>query len=161
MPEAETTTPPPTPPAQEAPPETPPESDDTDWKAEARKWEQRAKDNKSAAERLAALEDANKSELEKANEKALAAEKAAEKAQADALRLRVALKHNVSDEDADLFLTGTDEETLTKQAQRLTDRGSERKPKNRVPREGTPPREAPEDEMREFTRNLFRSAQNT
>lgn len=37
-----------------------------DWKAEARKWEQRAKENRSAAERLEQIENENKSELEKA-----------------------------------------------------------------------------------------------
>ena len=34
--------------------------DEIDWKAKAREWEKRAKDNKSAADRLAELEEANK-----------------------------------------------------------------------------------------------------
>lgn len=53
------------------------EPKETDWKAEARKWEQRAKDNKKsldeAAPKLKAFgewEAASKSELDKANEKA-------------------------------------------------------------------------------------------
>lgn len=53
------------------------EPKETDWKAEARKWEQRAKDNKrsldEAAPKLKAYgewEAASKTELEKANEKA-------------------------------------------------------------------------------------------
>lgn len=63
---------PPTPPT---PPADPPK--ETDWKAEARKWEQRAKENKKqldeAAPKLKAfgeLEEANKTDLTKAQEKA-------------------------------------------------------------------------------------------
>lgn len=47
---------------------TPPEApaqDATDWKSEARKWEDRAKQNKEAADRLAEIEEANKSEAQK------------------------------------------------------------------------------------------------
>ena len=40
-------------------------------------------------------------------------------AKAEALRWRIAAKHGISDEDAETFLTGSDEESLTKQAQRL------------------------------------------
>ena len=150
----------PTPPAQEAPPTEPPKVDDTDWKAEARKWEQRAKDNKSAADKLAELEEAQKSEIEKVADRAAAAEKAAAEAKAEALRWKVAAKHGISDEDADLFLTGTDEETLTKQAERLAQRSETRKKNgNVVPKEGTTHREPPEDEMREFTRALFQGGQ--
>jgi hypothetical protein len=148
----------PTPPAQEPPT---PKVDDVDWKAEARKWEQRAKENKSAAERLAEIEDAKKDEIQKATEKTAAAEKAAAEAKAEALRWKVAAKHGISDEDADLFLTGTDEETLTKQAERLSERVADRKKQsNHVPREGTPPRHQPEDELRTFTRQLFQGGTN-
>lgn len=45
-----------------------------------------------------------------------------DQARAEALRFRVASKFQISDEDADLFLTGSDEETLTRQAQRLAER---------------------------------------
>lgn len=38
---------------------------EVDWKAEARKWEQRAKENREAAKRLAELEEANKTDAEK------------------------------------------------------------------------------------------------
>lgn len=47
---------------------TEPAQDETDWKKEARKWETLAKQNKDAAERLTALEEANKSEAQKAAE---------------------------------------------------------------------------------------------
>lgn len=157
MPETEN---PPAPPAQGPPkPTESPKVEEIDWKAEARKWEQRAKENKSAADRLTELEEANKSEIEKAADKAAAAEKAAAEAKAEALRWKIAAKHGISDDDADLLLTGSDEETLTKQAQRLTEKVAERKKQgNHVPREGTTPREPHEDEMREFTRKLFQSA---
>ncbi len=40
----------------------------TDWKAEARKWEERAKANKAKADQWDAQEEASKTELQKANE---------------------------------------------------------------------------------------------
>ncbi len=43
-----------------------PAAAETDWKAQSRKWEQRAKENLAAAEKLAQLEEQNKSEAEKA-----------------------------------------------------------------------------------------------
>lgn len=58
-------TPPATPPA--APPAAPaPSGDGTDWKAMARQWESRAKENKGAAEELAALKASQMTEQEKA-----------------------------------------------------------------------------------------------
>jgi hypothetical protein len=64
--------------AKPAPPaEDPKSTDDTDWKAEARKWEQRAKDNKAAAAELEKQRRASMTEAER--EKAAAkAEGAAE-----------------------------------------------------------------------------------
>lgn len=80
-----------------------------------------------------------------------------EAATREALRRRVQAAHGISDEDADLFLTGTDEESLTAQAKRLAERESQRKQQNNVsPREGTNP--APgQDQMREFVHNVFGS----
>lgn len=67
--------------APQTAPETPAASE-PDWKAEARKWEQRAKDNRAqaraneeAARRLKELEDANKSEAEKTAERLAQLEK--------------------------------------------------------------------------------------
>lgn len=150
-------------PAPEVPAQEPPAPEaakpETDWKAEAKKWESRAKENKTAADQLAAIEEANKTETQKSAEKLAAAEKAAADARSEALKFKIASKFQIGDEDADLFLTGNDEETLTKQAERLAERASEKKKSgNHVPREGTTPREPQDDEMREFTRNLFRSA---
>lgn len=113
-------------------------------------------DLKAKAAKLDEIEEANKSEIEKANDRATKAEKAAAEAAAEALRLRVATKHGITDsDDIALFLTGTDEDTLTKQAQRLGERTSGRKRKNNhVPNEGTTPPVADDDE-RTAVRELF------
>lgn len=103
------------------------------------------KDVKAKAAKLDEIEQANLSELEKANGRVSTAESERDAAKAEALRLRVAVQHGISIEDADLFLTGTDEETLTAQAERLSDRSAEqqqreteRKTKNPVvSKEGT------------------------
>lgn len=52
------------------------ETEATDWKAEARKWEKRAKANSEAAEKLAAIEEAGKTELQRMTERAEKAESA-------------------------------------------------------------------------------------
>jgi len=59
-------------------------------------------------------------------------------AEARALRSDIAARHGISAEDRDLFLTGTDEETLTAQATRLAAREVDRKKQGNVaPKEGT------------------------
>lgn len=113
-------------PAQDAPTEAAEAKvEEIDWKAKAREWERRAKENKSAADELAQIRESQKSEAERATD-ALAAVKAeAESARAELLRYQVAAKHGITDaEDISLFLTGSDEETLTKQATRLAERSS-------------------------------------
>lgn len=79
------------------------------------------------------------------------------KAQRDALAARIAAKHRLSPEDADLFLTGMDEDTLNAQAQRLASRETDgRKSGNYVPNEGVTPKNPATDDMRQLTRSLFR-----
>lgn len=103
--------------------------------------EERQKVSKKYEERIAALE----AEVESSKR--------------EALRRRVQAAHGISDEDADLFLTGTDEDALTAQAKRLADRESERKKNgNHVPREGNNPKPGGDDDMRAFTRDLFSRA---
>lgn len=65
-----------TPPASEDPKPEPPTTAETDWKSEARKWENRAKENlaaakanETAAKRLADIEEASKTEAQKAAER--------------------------------------------------------------------------------------------
>lgn len=76
-------------------------------------------------------------------------------AEARALRADIANRHGISTEDRDLFLTATDEESLTAQAKRLSERDGERKQRgNRSPREGhtsTPKA----DQERDTVRTLF------
>lgn len=85
-------------------------------------------------------------------------ERRATDAEARALRSDIAAKHGITPEDRDLFLTGTDEQTLTAQAQRLAQREADRKnTNNTVPREGNNP-ETPSDDLRTFTRELFARA---
>lgn len=78
-----------------------------------------AKQNRLASKQLDELKQAQMSELERAQARAQELETAATRAQSEALRWRIAARHGISDEDAETFLTGTDEESLTRQAQRL------------------------------------------
>ena len=89
---------------------------------------------------------------------------------ANALRTRIAAEFGVSTKpgekgepsDADLFLTGTDEATLTAQAQRLAGVAADRKQHGNVaPKEGaTTTSSGPEQESREFVGDLFGSGDN-
>jgi hypothetical protein len=90
-----------------------------------------------------------------AEERMAELEREIEATKREALKRRVQAAHGIADEDADLFLTGTDEETLTAQAKRLAERESERKKQgNRVPGEGRTPATKANDE-REAVRSLF------
>ena len=128
------------------------------WKARAREWEKKAKANADAAKKLSELEDAQKSETQRLADAATAAKTEADAAKADALRWRIAAKYGVSDEDAELFLTGTDEATLTKQAERLAGVAADKKKNGNAPRtEGrTPPAKTGAEPLRETARALFR-----
>lgn len=126
------------------------------WKQKAREQEKRAKDNAGAATRLAEIEQASKSETEKSADRIRQLETQIQGAQRDALRFRVASKYQIGDEDADLFLTASDEETLKKQAERLTARSDERKKQgNVVPKEGTASTHTGDDTNREFLRSVL------
>jgi hypothetical protein len=92
-------------------------------------------------------------------------EREAAAAKAEALRSRVAAEFGISTRkgpkgepsDADLFLTGADESTLTAQAQRLAGRVEDRKKQgNFAPKEGQSPSTSGDSEdLREFTKKLF------
>ncbi len=85
-----TAVPTPPPAAQPTPPVDPAPAKETDWVAEARKWEDRAKANKEAADELAKIKEAQKTEAEKAADRLAAAEKRASEAELKALRADVA-----------------------------------------------------------------------
>ena len=122
-------------------------------------------DIKAKAAKLDDIEQANLTELEKASSRITTAESERDTAKAEALRLRTAVTHGISLEDADLFLTGTDEETLTAQAKRLSDRAAEmanaeteRKKKNpTVSKEGTSTKTGTttEEDDRQWARTFF------
>ena len=81
-------------------------------------------------------------------------------AEARALRSDIATKHGISAEDRDLFLTGSDEATLTAQAKRLAERiADQKKNGNRAPKEGATTTSGNTDsDARTFARNLFGGA---
>lgn len=142
-----------------------PKESDVDWKAKSREWERRAKENKTAAEELAALRDSQKTSEQLAEERVAELERKAAAAEAKALRSDVAAAFGISTKkgpkgepsDADLFLTGSDESTLTAQAQRLSAREEDRKKQgNYAPKEGQSPSSSDGNgDLRDFTKKLF------
>jgi hypothetical protein len=93
--------------------------DGKDWKAEAEKWqklsrenEARAKANVSAVKRLAALEESQKTETQKIQDRAAAAEAAAAQAQKDLVRYRVAAAKSLPPELVERLRGDTEEEML-------------------------------------------------
>lgn len=116
--------------------------------------EARAAAEKATAALQKQLDDINAaslSELEKAQKAAKDAQEAAAKATTEALRLRVAAKHGISDEDADLFLTGSDQETVEKQAAALVARTSTSpKPDLSQGAKGAPAGTSPEQDFANF-----------
>ena len=101
------------PPAQEPP--TPPAKPETDWKAEARKWQARAKENKSAADKLAEIEEASKTEAERQADRLAQLQAENARLQAEALRSQVAAAKGVP---ADM-IAGSTEDELNAAADRL------------------------------------------
>lgn len=87
--------------------------------AERRRASAAEREAKALKARLDEIESAQLSESEKAKKRAEEAEARALAAEAGALRWRIAAKYGISDDDAELFLLGTDEDTLTRQAERL------------------------------------------
>jgi len=114
------------------------------------------KDVKAKAAEFEKLQAANQTEAEKAAARVAELEAELNGVRSEANRRRIANEHGITDaDDIDLFLTGTDEETLTKQATRLAERTADRKKNgNHVPREGATPT-ATEGEGLETVRALF------
>lgn len=110
--------------------------------AERRRANAAEKASKALQSRIDEIEASKLSDLERAQKAASEAQAEAERARGEALRYRIAAKHQISDEDAELFLTATDEETLTRQAARLAERTKDRSDDSRssnglfVPGEG-------------------------
>ena len=81
-----------------------------DWKAKAREWEKRAKQNSKAAARLKEIEQANMSELEKAQAAQRDAEERANTATAMHNRVMAAAANNLPVDLIDHLGSGTEEE---------------------------------------------------
>lgn len=116
------------------------------------------KELKGKASRLDALEEAQKSETEKAADRIAKAETEVASVPAkvaDALKAHLVALHGIDGEDAELFLTATEPELLLKQVTRLLGQSGKRKNTNRVPNEGTKTSGEPVSDMSEFARNLF------
>ena len=127
------------------------------WKRRSREWEDRAKANASAADKLAKAEQSQKTDAEKTAERIAALEQQVAAAARDATRFKVAARFGIVDEDVELFLTGADEKTLVAQAERLAAKvtADDKQRRNVVPKEGTNSGAPEPDEMRDVARNLF------
>ena len=141
-------------PAQEAKPQT-----ETDWKAMSRKWEQQAKENKAAAEELAALKESQKSEAQKLADRAAAAEKERDEARLEALRMKVGAAKKLPADVIEL-LKGSTEEELSAHADRLAEHfKASVRPSGSVdqgPR-GNAPARTPAQEFADFIQQQARS----
>lgn len=109
------------------------------------------------ARRLDDMEDAQKSEAEKAADRIAKAE--AEVASvpakvADALRAHLTELHQIDADDAELFLTATDPDTLLKQVTRLISQDKRSKKPLHVPKAGASPQPSDSEEGA-FVRDLF------
>jgi hypothetical protein len=115
-------------------------------------------DLKAKAAKVDEALEAGKTAEQKFNDRLAALEQELNSTRSQALRARIQAKFSVSDEDAQLLLTGTDEETLTAQAQRIAQRDADRKKRGNVaPKEGGTADNGGrvDGDMREFTRSLF------
>lgn len=106
---------------------------------ERRRAAQAEKTAKALQARLDAIEAENLTREEKALKERDEAAQRATQAEAEALKWKIAARNGISDEDADLFLTGSDEETLSKQAERFKELSSKPTKGNVVPGVGNQP----------------------
>jgi len=116
--------------------ENEPTVEETDWKAKfedaqkhSRTWEQRAKDNKAAADKLAAFEESQKTAEQKAADRLAEAERLTAEANAKLVRRDVALEHKLTATDAALLDTITDEAAMRSLAARLAPAEGPRAPR--------------------------------
>ena len=104
---------------------------------------------------LKSLKDAEKTDLQRAQDDLAAETTRADGLQTELHQLRAALNHGLDLEDVDLLGTGTAEE-IEARAKRLAERGADRKKQgNQAPREGRQPPASGEDEDREAVRAIF------
>ena len=109
------------------------------WKQKAREQEKKAKENVAARVELDTLKAAQLTNEERITAELTKAVAERDQALAELLRWKVASRFGLTDEDVDLFLTGMDEDTLTKQAERLAERTPPTNGGLYVPQEGRNP----------------------
>jgi predicted nucleic acid-binding Zn-ribbon protein len=114
------------------------------------------KDLKAKADEFDKLKAANQTEAEKTAARLAELEAELNNSRAQSMRLRVAAEHGITNSDhIRLFLTGTDEETLTEQAKAFAQEVADRKGKPpHVPREGSNSTSV-EGDSRQLARELF------
>lgn len=122
---------------------------------DSRRWEQRAKEHKAAADKLKEIEDRDLSELQRAQrdrEEALARVAAIEQ---EALRYRVASQFGIAREDADEWLVGPDEPSVTRKAQRYLELRGQAAPTSPRPDPGQGPRPTTPEQASDAEYRLF------
>lgn len=97
---------------------------------------------KEKAGQLDQIQQASQTEAEKTAQRIAQLEEQLTQTQTSALRSRIQAKHGISDEDAALFLTATDEDTLTAQAARLAERAADERKRADEERKKTGGRDA-------------------
>lgn len=124
---------------EQAEEQQPPEDDRTvdkeatDWKSEARKWEQRAKANATAAEELTKLKESEKTELQRLQERAEQAEARLAQTEIQSMHARLAAEYGVPVE----AIHGDDEDTARQSAQTVVEWASSTfQPKKKTPSRG-------------------------
>ena len=105
-------------PTIEPAPEAPQGAPETDWKAEARKWESRAKADHELAQKWREYEDTQKSEHEKLADELARAKEEASQASTELLRLKIASEKGLTGEALEL-LTGSTQDELEAKADKL------------------------------------------
>ena len=114
-------------------------------------------DLKAKAAELDKLKASTQSETDKLASQIADLQTQLEGSNRTAMRARIQAKHGISDEDAELFLTAGDEDTLARQAEALAARTEEGKKKGPVvPTQGNHPKQTQADQgLRDFSRSLF------
>ena len=117
-------------------------------------------DLRAKAQRLDELEQQTKTTEQQTAERLAKMEAAIESSTVEALRMRIANRFGVTEDDAELFLTATDAEGLEKQAKRLAERNGDveakaKRGRNHVPAEGTNNGTPAENADRKFVREVF------
>jgi hypothetical protein len=122
---------------------------------EAAKYRTEAKANAEAAKRLQDLEESQKSEQQKAEDRITALEREIAESRLAASRAQIATQFKLSEKQAAALKYAPSEEAAREIAEGLAAESEERKKNgNHVPREGETPKPGA-DEGREFVRGLF------